>query len=101
MLAFGENEIYIQVDNDKDSLLFWWQVQAKKLFGFTIPILLGRGILSRFFGWMPYRRPIDIVGALLHPTSYSRQSANRSASSTICIPLSRISAQCTRCMSQP
>lgn len=61
VIGFGENEVMSQVDNHPGSFLYWFQQQFKKVFGFTMPIFYGRGFLHRRCGWVPYRRPIDVV----------------------------------------
>ncbi|KAK5970495.1 hypothetical protein GCK32_002701 [Trichostrongylus colubriformis] len=62
--SFGENDIFEQVDNPKDSALRRFQSWVKRLGGFTFPWFYGRGILQLNFGYLPYRKPIDtVVGA--------------------------------------
>lgn len=64
MLGFGENDIYVQADNHNGSWLYWLQQKIKRSLGFTVPIIIGRGLSHRAFGWMPYQRPIHVVGTL-------------------------------------
>ncbi|KAJ8116988.1 hypothetical protein OPT61_g1705 [Boeremia exigua] len=61
VLAFGENDIYDQVDSESHPLLHKFQMLVKKVMGFTIPIFHARGIFNYDVGMMPYRRPINIV----------------------------------------
>ena len=61
VLAFGENDIYDQVDSESHPLLHKFQLLVKKVMGFTVPIFHARGIFNYDVGMMPYRRPINIV----------------------------------------
>lgn len=61
VLAFGENDIYDQVDSESHPLLHKFQMLVKKVMGFTVPIFHARGIFNYDVGMMPYRRPINIV----------------------------------------
>lgn len=61
VLAFGENDIYDQVDSESHPLLHKFQLLGKKIMGFTVPIFHARGIFNYDVGMMPYRRPINIV----------------------------------------
>ncbi|KAG7721036.1 hypothetical protein KL949_000768 [Ogataea haglerorum] len=71
--AFGENNIYNvyytneteKANNKNDGyirqVLKWFQLRLKKNFGFTLPIIVSRGLLNYDFGLLPHRRPIHIV----------------------------------------
>ncbi|ODV86011.1 hypothetical protein CANARDRAFT_186522, partial [[Candida] arabinofermentans NRRL YB-2248] len=75
--AFGENNIYdVYYTNDGDGpplsqtrkndgyikrVLKGGQLWLKKNAGFTLPIIMSRGIFNYDFGLLPYRRPIDVV----------------------------------------
>lgn len=61
VLAFGENDIYDQVDTESHPYIHQFQMLVKKFMGFTIPIFHARGIFNYDVGMMPYRRPINIV----------------------------------------
>jgi hypothetical protein len=61
VLAFGENEIYQQVDATSHPYLHRFQLLVKKVAGFTVPLFHARGIFNYDVGMMPYRRPINIV----------------------------------------
>lgn len=63
MFSFGENEIFSQMQNQKGSTLYRIQKQFQKMFGFTLPLFFGRGLLNYSMGLMPYRHPI--VSSLL------------------------------------
>lgn len=63
VLGFCENDIFDQADNKRDTWLYWVQQQLKRLLGFTTPIFIGRGFFHPYYGWMPYRVPIHVVGA--------------------------------------
>lgn len=61
VLAFGENELYEQVDSQKHPYIHKFQNIVKKLMGFTVPLFHARGIFNYDVGLMPYRRAINIV----------------------------------------
>ncbi|KAF2793859.1 DAGAT-domain-containing protein [Melanomma pulvis-pyrius CBS 109.77] len=61
VLAFGENEIYEQVDAHSHPYVHKLQMLVKKLMGFTVPLFHARGIFNYDVGMMPYRRPLNIV----------------------------------------
>jgi 2-acylglycerol O-acyltransferase 2 len=61
VLAFGENEIYDQLDSDAHPWVHKAQMLVKRLLGFTIPLFHARGVFNYDVGMMPYRRPINIV----------------------------------------
>ncbi|KAF1920179.1 diacylglycerol acyltransferase-domain-containing protein [Ampelomyces quisqualis] len=61
VLAFGENDVYDQLDTDSHPYVHKFQLLVKKLMGFTVPIFHARGIFNYDVGMMPYRRPINIV----------------------------------------
>uniref|UniRef100_A0A914UQ54 Acyltransferase n=1 Tax=Plectus sambesii TaxID=2011161 RepID=A0A914UQ54_9BILA len=64
MYNFGENDIYHQFPNPRGSKLRSIQVYIKKMFGFTPPLLRGRGIFNYSFGLLPHRTPItSVMGA--------------------------------------
>ncbi|KAM7345937.1 2-acylglycerol O-acyltransferase 2-like [Cochliomyia hominivorax] len=62
--SFGEVDIFDQVANPPESLLFKVQTFVKKLTGVSPLIVLGRGIFQYSFGFLPFRKPItQVVGA--------------------------------------
>lgn len=61
VLAFGENELYEQVDAKSHPLIHKVQMVVKKLMGFTVPLFHARGIFNYDVGLMPYRKPLNIV----------------------------------------
>jgi len=61
VFSFGENDIYEQMPNEKGSTLYNVQKHFQRIFGFTLPMFHGRGILNYNFGLMPYRRTIVSV----------------------------------------
>ncbi|KAK2628164.1 hypothetical protein QTJ16_002810 [Diplocarpon rosae] len=61
VLAFGENELYDQLQPDSHPKIHNFQLLLKKLLGFTIPLFHARGIFNYDVGLMPYRRPLNIV----------------------------------------
>ncbi|KAI9053617.1 hypothetical protein LZ554_002571 [Drepanopeziza brunnea f. sp. 'monogermtubi'] len=61
VLAFGENDLYDQVQPDSHPTIHKFQLLVKKLLGFTIPLFHARGIFNYDVGMMPYRRPLNIV----------------------------------------
>ena len=60
-LAFGENELYDQVDPEKHPFVHKAQLIIKKGLGFTVPLFHARGVFNYDYGLMPYRRPVNIV----------------------------------------
>jgi hypothetical protein len=61
ILAFGENELYEQVDNVEHPWIHKFQMIVKKVMGFTIPLFHARGVFNYDVGLMPYRVPVNIV----------------------------------------
>ena len=61
VLAFGENDIYTQLDREHHPWLYKAQLALKKLLGFTLPAFHARGIFNYDVGIQPYRRPINVV----------------------------------------
>jgi len=61
VLAFGENNVYDQLNTHSHPYIHKFQLLLKKLLGFTIPFFHARGIFNYDVGMMPYRRPINIV----------------------------------------
>jgi 2-acylglycerol O-acyltransferase 2 len=61
VLAFGENELYDQVDSEAHPWIHQFQMITKKIMGFTIPLFHARGVFNYDVGLMPYRRPVNIV----------------------------------------
>ncbi|MCJ1422946.1 diacylglycerol O-acyltransferase 1 [Sticta canariensis] len=61
VLAFGENELYDQVQSEQHPLIHRMQLVVKKVMGFTIPLFHARGVFNYDMGLMPYRRPLNIV----------------------------------------
>lgn len=63
VIGFCENDMFDQADNRRDTWLYWTQQQLKHVLGFTTPIFIGRGLTHPYYGWLPYRVPIHVVGA--------------------------------------
>ncbi|MCJ1366543.1 diacylglycerol O-acyltransferase 1 [Acarospora aff. strigata] len=61
VLAFGENELYNQVQPDLHPKIHKTQLIMKKLLGFTIPLFHARGVFNYDVGMLPYRRPLNVV----------------------------------------
>jgi len=75
VFSFGENDIYEQLSNEKGTTLYKVQKKFQHLFGFTLPLFHGRGILNYTIGLMPYRRRIVIVcGRPIHVERVSSPS---------------------------
>jgi 2-acylglycerol O-acyltransferase 2 len=75
VLSFGENDSYTTYVPDETSAFHHFQLKAKKLMSFALPVFYGRGIFNYSFGFMPWRRPINtVIGApievphILEPT---------------------------------
>lgn len=84
VLAFGENDLYDQVDAKKHPYIHKAQLLVKKILGFTVPLFHARGkclnpdaaisprlcftnlnnalgVFNYDVGLLPYRRPINVV----------------------------------------
>ena len=61
VLAFGENDLYDQLDAVSHPEIHKWQMALKKLMGFTVPLFHARGVFNYDVGVLPYRRPVNIV----------------------------------------
>ena len=61
VLAFGENDLYDQVDSGEHPFVHRTQMLVKKVMGFTIPLFHARGVFNYDVGLMPYRRAVNIV----------------------------------------
>ncbi|KAF6227349.1 hypothetical protein HO133_008793 [Letharia lupina] len=61
VLAFGENELYDQVQPEQHPLIHKIQLVIKKVLGFTVPLFHARGVFNYDVGMMPYRRPLNVV----------------------------------------
>ena len=60
-LAFGENELYDQLEPEEHPFIHKAQLIVKKILGFTVPLFHARGVFNYDYGLMPYRRPVNIV----------------------------------------
>ncbi|KAF7317850.1 Diacylglycerol o-acyltransferase [Mycena kentingensis (nom. inval.)] len=61
VFSFGENDIYEQMPNEPGTTVYKLQQKFKAVFGFTLPLFHGRGLLNYNLGLMPYRRQIVAV----------------------------------------
>ncbi|KAM6497352.1 DAGAT domain containing protein [Amanita muscaria] len=61
VFSFGENDIYQQMANEKGTTVYALQRKFQAIFGFTLPLFHGRGLLNYNLGLMPYRRRIIAV----------------------------------------
>jgi len=69
VFSFGENDIYEQMPNDPGTTVYKLQQKFKSVFGFTLPLFHGRGLLNYNLGLMPYRRQIiAVIGQPIHVT---------------------------------
>lgn len=60
-IGFGENDLYDQLNPDNYPTLRRFQMWVLRVWKFTLPFLHGRGIFNYDVGFMPYRRPLNIV----------------------------------------
>ncbi|KAF8997870.1 DAGAT-domain-containing protein [Cyathus striatus] len=75
VFSFGENDIYQQMPNDKGTSVYELQRKFQMLFGFTLPLFHGRGLLNYNLGLMPYRRRIvSVIGKPIHVTKCDKPS---------------------------
>ncbi|KAI1826420.1 diacylglycerol acyltransferase-domain-containing protein [Xylaria intraflava] len=81
VLAFGENNLYDQLQPQEHPFMHRIQMFILKVWKFTLPFLHGRGIFNYDVGLMPYRRPLNIVvGAPIRvrqSSSMSNEEINR------------------------
>jgi len=64
VFSFGENDVFVQlVPNPEGTTIRKWQNAMKKALGFTLPIVMGRGVFNYDFGFLPLRKRIVSVGA--------------------------------------
>ncbi|KAI0050984.1 DAGAT-domain-containing protein [Auriscalpium vulgare] len=69
VFSFGENDIFSQMPNEHDTTIYAIQKNFKSVFGFTLPLFHGRGLLNYNLGLMPYRRRIvSVIGRPIHVT---------------------------------
>ena len=61
VLAFGENDLYEQIDSEAHPWIHKTQMLVKKMAGFTVPLFHARGIFNYDVGMMPYRKAVNIV----------------------------------------
>ncbi|KAF8647582.1 hypothetical protein AX16_006604 [Volvariella volvacea WC 439] len=67
VFSFGENDIYEQMPNEKGTTVYMLQKKFQSIFGFTLPLFHGRGLLNYNLGLMPYRRRIvAVIGKPIH-----------------------------------
>ncbi|KIK57059.1 hypothetical protein GYMLUDRAFT_46682 [Collybiopsis luxurians FD-317 M1] len=67
VFSFGENDIYEQMPNQPGTTIHSLQKKFQSLFGFTLPLFHGRGLLNYNIGLMPYRRQIvAVIGNPIH-----------------------------------
>ncbi|KHJ45052.1 diacylglycerol acyltransferase [Trichuris suis] len=59
--AFGENDVYNRFDNQEQYFLYCLQLILKKLLGWVLPVIRGRGLFNYSYGVLPHRRPIYCV----------------------------------------
>ncbi|KAF9932017.1 diacylglycerol O-acyltransferase 1 [Linnemannia zychae] len=60
-LAFGENDLYEIFNTSRTSKTYQVQQLIKNLFGFTLPMINGRGVFNYEYGLLPRRKPVFIV----------------------------------------
>ncbi|KAI9674266.1 MAG: diacylglycerol O-acyltransferase 1 [Trizodia sp. TS-e1964] len=61
VLAFGENELYKQVEPLAHPLIYRAQMALKRVLGFTVPLFHARGVFNYDVGLLPYRHPLHVV----------------------------------------
>ncbi|KAG8877932.1 diacylglycerol O-acyltransferase 1 [Tulasnella sp. 332] len=67
VFSFGENDIYDQLSNEKGTTVYKLQKKFQNLFGFTLPLFHGRGLLTYNVGILPFRHPIvSVIGRPIH-----------------------------------
>lgn len=67
VFSFGENDIFQQMPNEKGTTIYSLQKKFQSLFGFTLPLFHGRGLLNYNLGFLPYRkRIVAVIGRPIH-----------------------------------
>lgn len=61
IFSFGENDLYEQLSNPEGSFIRRIQNFITKFVGISPPIFHGRGVFQYNFGYLPYRRPMDVI----------------------------------------
>ena len=61
VLSFGENDLYDQIKGDQHPIIHRLQLLFKRVMGFTVPLFHARGVFNYDMGFIPYRRPLNIV----------------------------------------
>ncbi|KAI0684976.1 DAGAT-domain-containing protein [Cytidiella melzeri] len=61
VFSFGENDIYQQMPNERGTTINKLQKMFQSVFGFTLPLFHGRGLLNYNLGLLPYRKRIVVV----------------------------------------
>ncbi|QLG70670.1 hypothetical protein HG535_0A06120 [Zygotorulaspora mrakii] len=61
VFAFGETDLYNIVQTSEDSFSRKVQLWLKQNYGFTVPLFYARGMFNYDFGFLPYRRAINVV----------------------------------------
>jgi len=78
VFSFGENDIYQQMPNEKGTTLYKIQKKFQNVFGFTLPLFHGRGILNYHWGLLPYRRRIiAVIGRPVHVQKMSNPTVEQ------------------------
>ncbi|KAF6753425.1 DAGAT-domain-containing protein [Ephemerocybe angulata] len=73
VFSFGENDIYQQMPNEKGTTVYALQRKFQAIFGFTLPLFHGRGLLNYNVGLMPYRRRIvAVIGKPIHVKQHDK-----------------------------
>lgn len=61
IFGFGENAALSIKHTEPGTVTRWFQEMMKKVTGFTLPLVRGRGVFQYSFGLLPHRRPITVV----------------------------------------
>nr|CAG8597571.1 13567_t:CDS:2 [Entrophospora candida] len=61
VFSFGENDIWEQADNPRESKVWKFQKLVQKYIGWTMPLAYGRGLFNYDIGVLPHRRQITTV----------------------------------------
>ena len=62
VFAFGENDLFDQVSNPRGSWLRDIQLKIQRKVAFAPVLFHGRGIFQYTFGFLPHRKPVNVVG---------------------------------------
>ena len=68
VFAFGENNLFNQVNNPPGSMIRKIQEKIQSMIAFAPVLFYGRGVFQYTFGMIPHRRPVHVAVSYTHLT---------------------------------